>query len=269
MHYPSSKCTPYDSDGRKVRTNIQFKYAYDSDGNKVRDVIKRGGDQWRNQPCWKHFRIMDETFRPQDEATTYKSDIVSIHDFDRMTSRVGENVTYLVSLKSPLAWITSECEFRLANDRYNKKRNKKNNDTLTNLECKDELVFEGKLDEWLRYVEKWIDLKSRDPARIVIVPYEVFLADTHHVCQKLDQFFGAQVFAKVETYARYEKPLAGTKTASWSDQKTKYLSCSYLSKLSEALRNKFLKIVSQHLRVKFFKFDSHGCVHIDQGTFEA
>lgn len=222
LHLPAHHCNMSDSDGHVLHINAAQ----------------------RHVPCWRHFRIQWESFLGDEEDQSknrHPSHITKIEDLDKMTGVKNQNLKYIVTIKSPLAWTTSDCRYHHS--------------------CAREGIHQKNMQEWVNYVSKWIDLQSEAPNRIALVPYEGLLMDPDHVFQQMDQWYGTDIFWRARSRLVNTKDVPQSKKNSFGKAKHKYLHCTYLSEIPHSMHRKLLEMIDQKITNKLqLTFDNNGCI---------
>lgn len=225
---------------------IMFKSCVASDAAGKPLPLKSNADDGQ-QPCWKHFRVNEDTCLPKGSDQAYDCRIAKVEDLDRMTGAANKNIVYFVSIKSPLAWVTS------FEDSQHGASGTSEVDLVT---------------EWVSYVSKWIHLQSESPHRIVLVPYEHLLGDTSHVLKQLDRAVGNVGFMRMEQQLIQAEGISYSPGDSWASSLEKYLHCTYLEGMDVPHRLNLLGNVTQRIKDKLsYKFDEFGCLRIQSETY--
>eukprot|EP00038_Savillea_parva_P012495 m.205044 g.205044 ORF g.205044 m.205044 type:complete len:447 (-) comp22758_c0_seq1:91-1431(-) len=262
----------------------------------------------RNTSCWKHFRVHRLTTKPEKQYKTFVTNVTSTDVLDRMvgwaaqvprlpvragTQRNGtvskdtttatslatatslhqrhqRNLTYLVSIKSPLAWVASECEwiaFCGAKDVCTHGEDPRRYD----LARIDRLAR-----EWSGYVRKWFDLQQTSaPGRVVIVPYEAVITNVSRTLREIDAQLGhvgladtAHLLLESNTgEVQVRDSLAETLRAA----QHKYLACTYLTDFyTPDVAKAVMKAVDKStLKRLGMSFDKRQCVSVSPSVLSS
>lgn len=237
---PHGRCVPSSSDGKAVQ-------------------CVGGCSRKRFQPCWKHFRVNENHFTPQNSTTDYKSSVESIHVLDRMTGVAKERSlpTYFVTIKSPFAWIRSDCMFH------------------SNEDCTNDGVLQAKLLEWHAYVGKWMELQRQLPRRVVILPYEQLLKEPSssikHVVKSLGVARSPSGRCLKQSLHTLVNPAAEAEAEevsmspgdTWKESRSFYLDCKYVGFFSYAQHRLLNKLVNASVvHALGYHVDSLGCARL-------
>jgi len=180
----------------------------------------------RWQPCWKHWRVSKkrQTFENGKSASVA---VNSLEELDSMTGRLGKDGCttdrYVVVTKNPIAWIVSDAKYH------------KEVEKIKHVQG----FLRRKSLDWTEYHQRWIMLKSLDPYRIRILPYEALLKDASSA---LPQYIGNDlIHANVSRCTQMMKkskhiPQSGNRHL--ESMKQKYLSCKPAVELRHIMRNR-------------------------------
>ena len=192
----------------------------------------------RWQPCWKHWRIQ----RQYTTIDNQKLDVSvhSIRDLDTLLGRWGNrhciSDVCVVAVKSPIAWLLSDM-------RFHKKSEKP-------LLRERDYYLTKKLQDWIAYYQKWIELKQAHPFRVRIVPYESLLNDTESTLRRYvgtDLIEGDLRSCSSFLMSKPHIPMSGKQ--SWRQKQKYYLSCQPADRMRDFMKSEITIVMQEEIAI--------------------
>lgn len=191
------------------------------------------GSHSQGFPCWKHFRVQQDTTSAGllgPKLPAHLQGLVhNLTSLDDLTSHPAHNKTYVVVVKSPVAWVESFCGWHL-------RCNVTDAATLRTLTA-----------EWNGYVAKWFQLQDEQPSRVVLINYEHILINAHPaLAPVIDSLAASDLPTSADCLDRVAVNLRDTGTFDgkhaphimmshqehWGSRRDYYLRCDYLKSLN-------------------------------------